>query len=127
MQGYGFSVWVVPHNHGFLAHRYNMKHIPHVTLETNLVTPKNKFDKNFCKIYFKNFCSQFPSMYETDPMTACGFYCDIDIPIDFDPHMTLWYNHPNPSPIMDIPEPTHGQVFMADTRSMDPSEWKIIL
>ena len=127
MKGYGFSIWVVPHNHQVIRNQYKMKHIPHITVKTNMIIPEKIFGKKFCKINFKNsFCCEFPSMYQNDPLTACGFYCDINIPTDHDPHITLWYNHSGPLDSLSPPQDTHGQVFLADTRSINPSEWKII-
>lgn len=92
-----------------------------------MIIPEKRFGKNFCKIYFDNSVFHFPSMYENDPLTACGFYCDIDIPTNHEPHMTLWYNHTETIGALGPPGDTHGQVFLADTRSIDPSDWKIIL
>ena len=126
MQGYGFSVWAVPYNSDIIKAKYSMKHIPHITLKTNMIIPENRFIETSCEIVFKNPVCKFPSMYENDPLTASGFYCDINIPTEHDPHMTLWYNFDGPLRVINIPEPTRGEIFLADTRSMDPSEWRII-
>ena len=103
-----------------------MKHIPHITIKTNLVCPEQIIKDKSCQIQFKGPISKFPSMYENDPLAACGFYCNIDIPTEHEPHMTLWYNYEENLEVIDTPDPTHGQLFLADTRSLDPSEWRLI-
>lgn len=127
MQGYGYSVWAVPINYKMIQNKYGMKHVPHVTLSTNHATvpiPSNWGQRLKIEFKCKNLY-RLPPMYEYQPpSTSAGFYCNIrgyDNPLL---HMTLSYDFPGnyldfkaPDEILD------AQVYRADTRSLDPSEW----
>ena len=129
--GYGLSVWVVPKLYEEIQEEYNMVHIPHVTLQTNLQTHSNSADiGRLVNISFIKGFVKFPSMYDHDPMSGSGFYCSVadlyNIPA-FDQHMTVWYNYDGDHMGFDEPPCDQlGRVMRADTRSDDPSEWTVL-
>lgn len=98
-QGYGYSVWFVPTNHKQLQDQYNMTHIPHITLETNL-SLKDAYHiyHNTCKkitIKFRNKFVKFPLLYHHDPKISYGWYVDVIYMTgrkhNWTPHMTAAY------------------------------------
>lgn len=126
MQGYGFSTWIVPDNWKSIQVRYSMKHIPHITVRTNLTEPSTDNVGKRLHIKFVKGCFTFPKQYEVDPLDAYGFYCTVKhIEIDHIPHMSLFYNEP--LRVYEPPmETLQGTIHIADTRSLDPSKWKLI-
>lgn len=143
-KGYGYSVWFVPKNYKELQERYNICHIPHITLDTNL-SLRDAFHiyHNACKkIVFKfnqTPVVKFPSLYNNnDPMIYYGWNVDIiqmtGRKLNWTPHMTLAYLPRNGD--MRVQEarllnntqmPPLGPIecfaTIADTRSGLPEEW----
>lgn len=141
--GYGYSVWYVPKNYKFLQDTYNISHIPHITLETNLCLRDayhvyHNASKTI-KIKFQDKYIKFPSFYEYDPMVSYGWHVDVVSmtrrKLNWMPHMTLRYeprtnklntyqdkvilaeNHLPPTNQVDC------DIVIADTRSGNPQEW----
>jgi hypothetical protein len=141
--GYGYSVWYVPKNYKSLQHTYNIPHIPHITLETNLCLRDayhvyHNASKTI-KIKFQDKYIKFPSFYEYDPMISYGWHVDVVSmtrrKLNWLPHMTLRYeprtcktntyrdkvilaeNHLPPTNQIDC------DIVIADTRSGIPQEW----
>ena len=133
LQGYGFSLWAVPPNHRDVKSTYNMKHMPHVTIETNMEFPWSVYAYQKCRVeFYKSHCARLPQMYKQDPLKNCiGFFCEVkDIkPVNVRyPHMTLFYEYDGESTLTSIPRPDdfEGTLYIADTRSLDPSDWHIV-
>ena len=132
---YGFSIWAVPKNHEQIRSKYNMKHIPHVTLKTNLEKEDRTHNFSTCHIKFKKNFVWFPKMYSKDEKIkrASGYYCDVEgLPFEVRHmlHMSVWYDYSGPWSGENIPEEppdnTMATIYSVDTRSPDPSEWQII-
>lgn len=138
--GYGYSVWFVPKFYKEIQEHYNITHIPHITLETNL-SLKDAFHihHNACKnivVKFKEDFVKFPSFYNHDPMMYYGWYVEVlqmsGRKLNWSPHMTVRYHPRNKNNnVVSTPSqpPPMGPVecFMtiADTRSGVPAEWHI--
>lgn len=145
-EGYGYSVWYVPINYKELQTKYEITHIPHVTLETNLMLrDAYHIFHNACKkikITFKDNFVTFPSMYKHDPMISKGWYVNVnDITkrkLNWTPHMSVEYTpryHDTLKPMAYSPKlpmttqfiPPQGclECFLviADTHSGVPSDW----
>ena len=144
-KGYGYSVWYVPENFKELQDKYQISHIPHVTLETNLcLRDAYHIYHNATQdiiIKFKNEYVKFPSFYDNDPMTSFGWYVDVirmtRRKLNWNPHMTLRYlpriTNENNSSYKDksylsenLSPPSNEikcKVVIADTRSHLPIEW----
>lgn len=127
MQGYGYSLWLVPILSKQIQHMYSMKHIPHITVCTNLqyIDSSILSQETFIVDSFSQMCN-FPKMYNQDPLNACGFYCNIEnIKTNHKPHMTVMYMH-----TMNIqytpPEKLDCRLYFADTRSLNCSDWKLV-
>lgn len=123
MEGYGYSVWLVPRNHAELRERYGMVHIPHVTVETNLERPPVLVPQRAPHIV-RNFSEYTPfpgGIYEVDPLMASGFFCQTPLVQGHRPHMSLRYFER-----MDPPTELVCDLCVADTRAKDPSEWRCI-
>jgi hypothetical protein len=121
-----------------------MTHIPHVTVETNLAVLEDAhrvFDKHVkthpvVKIKFVNKVIKFPSFYAHDPLQAYGWYVDItdfEIMDTWKPHMSLKYqSHKescdiNANVLENSPiEELRCFLAIADTRSGNPSHWRIL-
>jgi hypothetical protein len=124
MNGYGYSIWLIPNNWKEVKLSYNMNHIPHITVANNLqfidsvVLNKNDYTvENFSNV------QQFPQMYLNDPLSASGFYCEIKgISTIHKPHLSLVYNK-YITEIYAPPEKLMCKLYVADTRSINPSEW----
>jgi len=124
------SLWVVPTHYKQIQKDYKMKHIPHVTLHTNLDKHSASVELGrMVDISFKRGFVRFPKTYDPDPLWGSGFYCDVkglDHKPTFFHHMTVWYNYDgNHSVFKEPPEDQMGTVVRADTTSEDPSEWTI--
>lgn len=129
--GYGYSVWAVPHNHEEIRSTYRMKHIPHVTLKTNLEKEERIYTNSTCRIkFYKQFVWFPPTMYKNNPLKGSGFYCDVyGVPFKMNhaPHMTVWYDYDGPWDIFDTcPIETLATIYSVDTRSPKPEDWKIL-
>lgn len=145
-EGYGYSVWYVPTNYKELQTKYDIIHIPHVTLETNLLLrDAYHIFHNACKkikISFNSNFVTFPSMYKHDPMISKGWYVNVnDISkrkLNWTPHMSLEYTpryHDTLKPMAYSPKipitahyvPPQGLfecfLVIADTRSGVPKDW----
>lgn len=144
---YGYSVWYVPTNWRDIKEKYNMTHIPHITLETNLILRDayhiyhNACPKVLAKL--KPDCVTFPQLYAHDPLQARGWYVDIlqmnGRKLSWTPHMSVTYTPRNLQLCADIemePVMSHAVtiapsetlecfVVIADTRSVHPEEWHI--
>ena len=128
--GYGLSLWVVPKYYKQIKETYKMKHIPHITLQTNLTEPSMSVDLGkHVDVTFNRGMVKFPKMHDPNPLMGSGFYCNVkgisEIP-DFRQHMTVWYNYDGCHYEFREPPPHQpGKVVRADTTSDDPSEWHI--
>lgn len=132
MQGYGYSVWAVPNNYKTLQKNYNLTHIPHVTISTNHMDPPCITNyKERCKIVFptKNLYRLTAYTYETDPInTECaGFLCKVPgINESSTAHMTISYDFDGDFSVIHAPKgDLDAMVWRADTRSENPSDWRI--
>lgn len=132
MQGYGFSIWIVPLDHQMFMKKYNMVHIPHITVSTNytsVLQARETFNKlsSICSFSFHPGYHMFPSMYEYEVLRGSGFYCDVhSIEISHKPHMTVFYNVDHRYHI-DEPQNIHyGVIQIADTTSLDPRQWFLV-
>ena len=132
IKGYGHSVWAVPYNYREIQRKYNMKHIPHVTISTN--HPERPIVTNYnmtCTIMFDGHkhLKRLPIMYDHDPFkdnVCAGFYCKIpDIKDDILTHMTMSYDFVDGNYAdYKAPEyPLNATVMRADTTSLNPEEW----
>lgn len=139
--GYGYSVWFVPNCYKEIQEHYNITHIPHITLETNLSIKDafhiyhNHASKKIIMKFKEDFV-KFPSFYQHDPMMYYGWYVDIlqmtGRKVNWSPHMTVCYiprNRTNNVIVAPHQPPPMGPIecFMtiADTRSGVPSDWHI--
>lgn len=143
--GYGYSVWYVPQNYKKLQEIYNISHIPHITLETNLSLRDayhiyHNASKSI-KVKFQDKYIKFPAFYDNDPLVSYGWYVDIiemtRRKLKWTPHMTLRYisrkNYHSykdkvvlSEELMPATEPGDSiecDIVIADTRSGCPKEW----
>ncbi len=143
--GYGYSVWYVPRNFKELQEKYNISHIPHITLETNLSLRDayhvyHNANKSI-RVKFQDKYVKFPSFYENDPLMSYGWYVDIigmtRRKLNWTPHMTLRYvSRKNNNTYKDkvilsenlklsteIDNDFECDIMIADTRSGVPQEW----
>ena len=127
MEGYGYSLWLVPVNWKEIKETYNMLHIPHITICTNMEKIDcNVLSRNLFRVHSFSNMTQFPKMYANDPLDGVGFYCAIDnIATNHKPHMTLRYNEQIHT-IYIPPEFLTCSVHIADTRSLNCEEWTLI-
>ena len=127
MQGYGYSLWLVPVNWKEIKEKYAMNHIPHITVCTNMEKIDSKIltDEIFIVKDFSNL-KTFPKMYQNDPLNASGFYCKINgLRTAHTPHMTIAYNY-NYSITHTSPDSLSCLLFFADTRSLNCEEWVLL-
>jgi hypothetical protein len=134
MQGYGYSIWLIPINWREIKREYSLDFIPHITIQTNMpfifsgLLTKDSF-------FVDNFSSGeiLPKSYPQDPLHAYGYNCSIKgIFLLHQTHMTLYYS-PNPIKYVDTfsklklpPKSLECTLYAIDTRSLNPSKWKII-
>lgn len=132
--GYRYSIWYVPEDHEEFARAYNIQHIPHITFATNLTYDQALvlFNSSIHKAIFVRFISsieKFPSMYENDPLRACGWYVETIAPKSFQTphrlHMSVNYGDTTSSQV-DIPKPVLCHIALVDTLSSDPVNWRIL-
>lgn len=134
MQGYGYSIWLVPINWRHIQQEFSIDFIPHITIATNLnYIPSNIFND---KTYIVNNFQEgevFPKTYEVDPLYGFGYYCKIPgIYTIHKPHMTLYYSS---NEILQIdtfskfkkpPHELQCKLYVANTNFLNPLEWRII-
>ena len=149
MRGYGFSVWLLPHNRkciiDALSERgINIIHIPHITVKTNFKTRESAWD--FAKTlkpgilpgktivpdaktyhYRLNGCLQFSSKtYEFDPLNAWVLNAEVEELDITGAHLSVKYMKHDPKPhLFGFNISGTGHVVVADTRSEEPREWKL--
>jgi len=101
---YNYSVWYVPIDSDNLRTKYGIKHIPHITIASNLSDVEkaieicSRFPLN-ANFYFTQPATlvKFPSLYGNDPLSAVGFYARLfdeaekDINLGFPAHMSVEY------------------------------------
>ena len=75
MEGYGYSVWLVPRNHVELRAKYGMVHIPHIAVETNLERPPYMVPQGRTHVvkHFSDYTPLPGGMYGV--MSSSGFFC----------------------------------------------------
>ena len=117
----GHSLWAVPSNYAELARKYNMKHIPHVSIERGLPSISHSpllFTK--CRITYKNGLSRV-----VRPDVECAaYYCSIDRIKENGLYLPVWFNYDGGYfDYLQAPEPVDALFLRADTASDDPSEW----
>ena len=131
--GYGYSIWCVPINYEVLRARFEMQHIPHVTIETHIPSEKKarermgRYDSSY-KIEFENDVHDLSHITYTDKDTlrARGFYCTLQgLDLPHQAHMTLFYDAEK-SRSVTPPLAVEGEVVLADTRAADPAEWLLL-
>ena len=132
VNGYGLSVWLVPLSHNIYRRVYKMKHIPHITISTNHETLPDisHLNKYYDIFHFKGI-QNIPRQYEVDPLYAVGFPCMINgLRTLHIPHMSVRYQKNGYPSFEDIktekPFKMMTEVRIADTTSLDPSEWFLI-
>jgi len=132
VNGYGLSVWLVPLSQNVYRRVYKMKHIPHVTISTNHKTLPDisHLEKYYDIEHFKNL-QNIPRQYEVDPLYAVGFMCLIKgLRTPHIPHMSVRYEKKGYPTYDDItigkPDKMLAEVRIADTTSLNPSEWFLI-
>jgi hypothetical protein len=80
---YGYSIWYVPYNYIDLKNKYDMKHIPHITIKTNLMKQEaidffqEQIFSDEAYIYVHDPLVIFPDIYDTNPLKAIGWWCSI--------------------------------------------------
>jgi len=123
MSACGHSLWAVPSNYKELARKYNMKHIPHVSIEKGLPTTSHSplvFGR--CNIrYFKGL-----SNIKRDGIQCAGYYCEIKEvkPRPTELYMPIWYDYSGGYfNYLEPPEPVDALFLRANTESDDPTEW----
>ena len=128
---YGYSVWLVPLNRRLLTKVYKFRHIPHITISTNHVTVPDP--DNLGKLYnIVNFIpyGKIGKQYEVDPLHSLGWECEVeDLDIKHTPHLSHLYSFFPYSKVYSVyPTPMRliAEVCVADTRSPNWEEWKII-
>ena len=128
---YGYSVWLVPLNRRLLTKVYKFRHIPHITISTNHVTVPDP--DNLGKLYnIVNFSpyGKIGKQYEVDPLHSLGWECDVeDLNIQHTPHLSHMYSvyaYDKVYSVYPTPMRLIAEVCVADTRSPNWEEWKII-
>ena len=132
IKGFGHSVWAVPHNYKDIQRKYNMKHIPHVTISTNHAARPIITNYSMpCIITFNKIkdLKRLPPMYTHDPFKhndCAGFYCKIpNVKEDVLTHMTISYDFTegNYAELQAPGYPLQATIMRADTTSLNPEEW----
>ena len=137
MEGYGYSLWLVPLNYEHIRQLYGTIHIPHVTMFTNLKSTEMSSMISHDEFILRNFSNvvSFPSMYTHDPLSGNGFYCDVYdkynklVELDHKAHMTLFYNTKLSTTQWSFTPPSENivcKLHMADTRSINPAKWTLL-
>jgi len=135
MVGYGYSAWLVPDERTLLQRRYGMRHVPHVTVRTNMASRRDADDLPLGGRYavgqWSDFAPVFPRMYqEGKPLRGCGFYCAVspDVRMDHRPHLTVAYGMPFEGVLSRRSPETFMRctLMLADTRAADPAQWYVL-
>jgi len=128
---YGYSVWLVPLNRRLLTKVYKFRHIPHITISTNhedVPDPVN-LGHLYDVVDFKPY-GIIGKQYAFDPLHATGWECKVeDLTIQHTPHMShlySFYPHEKALPVYPTPQRLIAEVCVADTRSSNCEEWKVI-
>jgi hypothetical protein len=145
-KGYGYSLWYVPNNYKELQVLYNMLHIPHVAVETNLqlkdAYQMYNYVSSTVKIKIHNMMTQVPSPYTKEQCDSFGWNVDIVDAVDaidainavrdttIDKHHIVVCFHDRNKRIeaMDIDPPNselNCKLYIVDTQSNTPSDWTI--
>lgn len=125
-KGYGHSLWAVPLNYNSIRAKYHMKHIPHVPIKTHLEEPSQSVDL-FNHVQLK-FQRQFTWKSDIYKGRSSGFTCEIHglhEPMDYCPHMTIWYDYYGNHSNLVAPEDCMAKVVRVNTMSENPDEWFI--
>ena len=124
---YGYSLWLVPNEHEKIMEKYDMVHIPHVTIATKMMyLPKEVITKRVFKIRNYGEITKFHKMYDENDLEACGFYCEIHgLEVKHEAHMTIWYGTRYEQRDV-IEEDIECVLKFADTRDIDPRLWKLL-
>ena len=128
MSGYQWSIWYIPENWKTFMRDYNMKHVPHLTIETNIPIKPTTIEAELClkRVEFKSGLVKIPSQYNEDTSTAIGWFCETSDKWtrQHRPHITWKYDY-DIDPPTEKPATIHNLFLaIADTRSSDPTEWK---
>lgn len=147
--GYGMCVWYIPMKKQMkhIQETYEMTHIPHVTVATNL-TFAEALRECFTIPQMISFemtepLAVFPSMYKNDMFTAIGFYgilkhIDTEEPfnLEWQPHMSIRYctSPKDAEKYLHKIEGKHLRIMstmkyircIVDARSPYPEEWRIV-
>ena len=134
MTGYGYSIWLVPLQWRQIKREYNLDFIPHITLLTNInfVSSKILSKEIFTARNFQKG-EVFSKVYDYDPMYSFGYSCDIEPFFTFHrPHMSIFYSS-NKIAYLDTimsmkmpPQDMQCKLYLADTRSLNPCQWRLI-
>ena len=126
MLSYGFSLWLVPQS----RFKIDTLHVPHITLATHFETEPNvQCTKNKrYRVDIFDGVSKFPSdMYPDSIVQGIGVYCKIqDMDLDHEPHLSLTYDESYDFSNIKLPEFIYCDMYLADTRSTTPLEWKLL-
>ena len=127
MLGYGWSIWYVPDDWKKIMTKYGMTHIPHLTIQTNILEKPTTFGASFYlkSIRFNSPVIEFESQYDNDPLSAKGWLCEIPTWWNYPhkPHVTWKYNADDRCPRDNPIQFDDLKLVIADTRSFDPSTW----
>ena len=141
MQGYGFSVWLLPPEHIDREIRAELKeygiepsHRLHFTLATNVETRREAhlLKKTFGEdIHFRVAGNAYLSgkTYIFDPLYAWAVPVTLDLPTRvLDPHLSIEYMTEECSPPELVLQEHEGvgSIVVADTRSENSREWTLI-
>ena len=136
MNGYGYSIWLLVNHQNISELRTALGgifgHVLHITLKTNIETLKQAEE------YLKTFPPyidysiegnlEFSSkMYKHDPLNAWIFPVKIkDVETEFSPHVSIQYliNDYKPPYIKVNSISGKGKVVVADTRDLNPRNWR---
>jgi hypothetical protein len=124
---YGYSIWYVPIRR---LDNWRFSHIPHVTIANGYSSIKEAQRMSRClpqtlRITPLRHLQYFGS--PKDPLPGWGLEVHIpyNLQLEYNPHLTVAYtkNIPETTPFL----PSFlAKVVIADTRSSQPSEWKIL-
>ena len=120
-----YALWAVPVNYKELINKYDLRHIPHITLERKLEKPSNSPLLAFrpSKVTFYNGLTRLEQR-------RAGYICQTKgLGRDFDNrlmYMTMWYDfNGNYIDYIRSPGPTDLRIYRAVTEGDDPAEWYI--
>ena len=128
----GLSLWAVPRNYKEIISKYNMKHIPHITIETNLKNPSYSTDiGNIVNVEYNKGLIKMKNVYNVpDILEISGYTCRL-YGLNNTPkhhlHMSIFYDWDgdNYGIWPDPPDSSICDIVRADTTSMNPEDWCI--